>query len=240
MVHLYPIKGEIADRDLKFSEKRRNIVLLTNPDRRYDLTSQAEDIYRLIVFGPPEQLSRLGVPVMDMTIDDGPPRIERQQAQGVRERIESEAVSIDLTPPSDILEGGKVEEAPVKKKGKPFQETLRTCMEALANELEEFPEVSIKLSILMPTLARITGRASKRKYQESLRNLLEYKTVKERTARALFRWVEGIDGLGPELSDAVKSFGKKTMTRGNVKETAEEFGVVPDDLFLVLSNERAD
>ena len=239
MVHLYPVKGEERQQSLEFSEERRNIVLLTNADRRYDLTHHAEDIYRLVVFGPPEQLSRLGVPVMDMVIDDGPPRVDRQQAQGVRDRIESEAVSIDLTPPSEVPEDEEVEEAPVvedKKKEKQTQ-TLRDCMEAIAEELEDSPQVNIKIMLLKPTLGRLTGRTNQRKYQEALRELLEYKTVKEKTVKVLFRWIEGIDGLGPELSDAVKSFGKKDMTRRNISKTAEEFGITPNDLFLVLVNQ---
>jgi hypothetical protein len=237
MVHVYPAAGKKEDYIFEFSEERRNIVLLTNADRRYDLTQRAEDIYRLIVFAPPEHLARLGVPVMDMVSSEGPPKVLRQRHDALRERIEDEAVSIDLIPPSEVPED---EEPPAKKSKKKSSRTLRSCMEKLVSELDDFPEVSIKETILQPTLERLTGRMNKQKYQEKLRDLLENKTVKERTAKTLFRWVEGLDGLGPELSDAVKSFGRKDMTRSNLVKTAEEFGVTPNDLFLVLSNERSE
>lgn len=240
MVHVYPAAGKKEDHNLEFSDDRRNIVLLTNVDRRYDLTQRVEDIYRLIIFAPPEQLARLEIPVMDMVSDDGPPKVFRQRHDTLRKRIEDEAVSIDLTPPSEVPEDEEPPLSSAKKPKKKSSLTLRSCMEELVSELDDFPEVSIKKAILQPTLERLAGRMNKQKYREKLRDLLEDKTVGEKTAKKLFRWVEGLDGSGPELSEAVKAFGRKNMTRSNLVKTAEEFGVTPNDLFLVLSNERED
>lgn len=241
MVHMYPATRKREDHSFEFSDERRNIILLTNSDRRYDLTTHVEDIYRLIVFAPAEQLARLGVPVMDMVSTDGPPKVMRQRHDVLRSRIEDEAVSIDLAPPTSNFEDEEISSSVAKvTKPKKSDRTLRSCLEILASELEDFPEVSIKKMILQPTLGRLTGRTNKQQYQESLRELLTYKTVKEKTAKSLFRWVEGIEGMGPELADAVKNFGKRPMNRNNLVETAGEFGVTPHDLFLVLSNERAE
>lgn len=239
-VQLYPdpLVASEGGQKLSFSDNRRNIILLTNSDRRFDLTPHVEDIYRLVIFAPPKELSRLGLPVMDVILGEGPPQIPRQRSDELRGRIDAEAVSFDLTLPSEftVSDSEKKEEKKAPKKSK----TLKSCMEDLAAELNDFPEVSIKQTILRPTLNRIIGRITKKQYQAALRDITEYKTVKERTAKCLFRWVEGSDGLGPELADAVKAFGKKEMTKNNLLKTAAEFGVTPNDLFLILSNERDD
>jgi len=224
-MHVYPPLPELPE-DLDLSDtNKRHIVLLRDTSKLQALREHHSSIHRLLVFGNPEDLNRMGVPIIDAVTREGKVvEMLRQLPDVVNQRIEEEAVDIPLA--SSVKEAALV----VDKKAKAPRRRLQWWFDKILAEVDERYHDRIRRL----TVKRLMDDISQDLWKKTCKRLTKV-GVGKNTAVSFYRWVEGIDGDGIYLGQAVNHyFEAQDREEVNIEAIAQEHKVDADDIRLVV------
>lgn len=240
------------------SPEQRNFVIVTAIERLLDLKPYAKRIHRLLVFAKPDELVRLGIPTVDVVVDERGrvSKIEEQDLDTVRGKIENDAVVLRLSKkyliPSDEVSynPGKsskkavAEELPKKKLKKKKAKKVAEPIEEPAEE--EIPDsligyltwfndkfsdkVAFENAIMIPTLLRLCKQIEKDEFKESCGTMPKH-GVPKKWSKAFYKFIEAsLPTLGKASRKLI--FPKKGKNPSAAK-LADKYGVSLRDLKLV-------
>ena len=228
-LHLYP---EMFDEKIDLSDStKKHVVLLRDASKRFDspLRDHHANIHRLLVFGKPEDLEKLGIPVIDAVVKNGKiVSVPRQMPDVLSSRIQDEAVLLDLTPPLKV--------AKVTKDKKPKKTPSRRLMWWLNKILAEVDDDDHD-SVREATFHRLVDNISKSDFRRACTKIQKDLGVRKSVVKGFYKWVEGIDGDGVFLGQAVNYYFDGAQEDGEVSidAIAEEYKVDAGDIRLVIA-----
>jgi len=237
--HLFPLPKKSLSKTLDFSgPDRTHIVLLRAVDRLHGLEPYVNKIYRLVIFGKPEELTLLTVPIIDAIVIDGVVVPGPRQTKDVTlARIEGDAVEISvdaIVSPKGIKKVSK-EMSSVEKKSV----TLIALLRGIRDVVKDQEGVNFAQDFGAPTVFKITGDISPGEFKTVCKLLTEHK-VPEEQARSLYTWVMGFTGSGTDLAAAVEKYLHPRRTILDMDEyvtfLAEEHKVDIDDICFVANS----
>jgi hypothetical protein len=202
-MHFYPSASDGKTLDL--SEQKPHWVLLKSPDHIGAMASYADRIDRLIVFGRPDELLGLGLPILDANITNGQVEvIRRSNVKEMLERIQQEAVSLSLAETEKVYQGLKQKERNKMKprpSGKTFVQQLKGLKAAInksGSNLNFIKQVGV------PVVLRMLGDTDREEFKRVCKLMSDKGGVPDEMAHTFYRWVEGFDGEGTELGKAAE------------------------------------
>jgi hypothetical protein len=202
-LHFYPSAADGKTLDL--SEDRPHWVLLKSPDHIGSMASYADHIDRLIIFGRPDELLGLGLPILDANVTNGQVEvIRRSNVKEMLDRIQQEAVSLSLTETEKAYQGLKQKERTKMKpqpSGKTFVQQLKDLKAAINQLGNGFNFIQ---QIGVPSVLRLLGDTDREEFKHVCKLMVDKGGVPDQLARTYFRWVEGFEGEGTELGKAVE------------------------------------
>lgn len=238
-VHVYPTKN---GRQLDLSDSRKHLVLLRALDKKHTLADVGSSIHRLVLFGKPEDVVALGVPLLDATVDDDGKIIplHKQSRDAMLLRIENEAVALSLRTPvaatSVPLKKEPVAEAAKEEAYVSFVTRLRTLrgfVKKAGNNIDFVADIG------MPAVLRIMDDYSREQFKESCKKMVTEGGVPEDPAKDFYRWIEGlgykVNGL--TLGSAVdKHLYSEDDADTDIKQLSQRFGVDSVDIEFVAQS----
>lgn len=202
-IHFYPSASDGKTLDL--SEQKTHWVLLKSPDHIGSMSSYADRIDRLIVFGRPDELLGLGLPILDANVTNGQIEvIRRSNVKEMLERIQQEAVSLSLAETEKVYQGFKQKERNKMKSrpsGKTFVQQLKGLKAAInksGSNLNFIKQVGV------PVVLRLLGDTDREEFKRVCKMMSDKGGVPDEMSHTFFRWVEGFDGEGTELGKAAE------------------------------------
>jgi len=237
-IHVYPSK---SGKSLELSEDRDNVVVLMSLDKRYTLVDFADSIHRLLVFGKPDDLLKLGLPLLDATVDEDGTVVplHRQSRATMHTRIEEDAVPLSLV--SDvsstiILTAKKISQEPtVNLSFVSRLRALRSEVKAAGNTIDFVADVG------MPAVLRIMNDYTREQIKDSCKKMVVDGGVSEASARDFFRWIEGIgyQVSGITLGSALEKFlypQGSAEEKPKAEDLAKRFNVDKSDIEFVAQS----
>lgn len=230
-LHVYPPMEENAK--LKMAKDRPNVVLLRRADKASALNEYASKLHRVIFLGSTDELTPLGVPILDVVADDkgklisAPPRAN---VEYYNRRIEDDATPFDLAPRIKEKPSHKKKKVKVKKK---LPRTLGGFLDAIEPTIKEDGDEWQDLEL--PVLRFFLEDMDKEEFAESCKKLALLGAGK-RLCRAYYRWV-AIKEPGLLLSAAF-SVVAQSLEDGitiDVSSLSEKSGVNPKDLSMLYN-----
>ena len=232
-LQVYPPKN--AGEQPKFAnDGRKNMLLLLSVDSLPRLEQWSKKIHRILVFAKAEDLIGLHLPILDaMTADDGrlvPNR--RQTRDEMLARIEKEAVPVVLDQSINAQRRARrrVEEATAYE-GPTFRTFLKELRQLVDKDADGFTFAD---DIGVPSIMRLMGDTTQKHFKGACQRMIAVGGIPEDKAKALFRWVEGHDGPGPELGKAVDAllYPDEAAEEGTVTydSVAQQHGVTAEDV----------
>jgi hypothetical protein len=202
-LHFYP---SVADsKTLDLSEDRPHWVLLKSPDHIGAMASYVDRIDRLIVFGRPDELMGLGLPILDANVTNGQVEmVRRSNVKEMMERIQQEAVSLSLSETEKTYRSLKQKESTKMKaqpSGKTFVQQLKELKAAVS---QANTGLNFIQQIGVPSVLRLLGDTDREEFKHVCKLMVDKGGVPDTLARTYFRWVEGFEGEGTELGKAVE------------------------------------
>jgi len=238
-IHLFPAKKN--SEPLVFQrEQRRQVVALRAVERMGQLIPHADKIDLIVAFGEAADLQELGIPMMDAGFDEdgklvGHPRQSRDELLA---RIEKEAVELQVDKSlSTVKRARRRAKESAAYSGPTFRDQMRGIRDAVrASGAEGFDFVN---EAAIPAVLRLMGDTNQADFKSACQGMIKRGGVPEETAKSFFKWVEGIDGIGPELGKAVDAL---LFTDDDVERTEDEmatqYGVDVKDVALVANSYR--
>ncbi len=229
-IHLYP---PLFDEEFDLSDpNKRHIVALRDVNKRYALREYHNNIHRLLIFGKPDDLDKIGVPVIDAVTKDGKViQIPRQMPDVVSTRIRKEAVLIDLTPPAKAKSTDQDDEEATEK-------PRRRLAWWLDKVLAEVEDKSQHESIKMAAFHRLVDNISKEDFRRACNRMRKRMKIKKSIVAGFYRWVEGIDGDGVFLGKAVNYYfddAQEDDEEVSIDAIAADYKVDAGDIRLVVA-----
>ncbi len=237
-VHVYPTKN---GRQLDLSDEREHLILLRSLDKKHTLAEVGEDIHRLLLFGKPEELLALNVPLLDATVDDDGKVIplHKQSREEMLSRIETEAVDLPLEAPAARTTVTPKKEA-VKEGNKEENISFVARLRALRSEVKKAGNnINFVADVGMPAVLRIMDDYSRELFKESCKKMVLEGGVSVDFARDVYRWIEGLGHTvsGLTLGSAVDKFlYSEDEADSDTKKLAQRFGVDPQDIEFVAQS----
>lgn len=222
-LHFYPPRFSMP---FDLPKRKNNVVLLTDVSKRSDLRAYADQVYRLLVFGKPEDLQKLGLPIIDAVIKGGKVvDIPRQDPDIVNERIQNEAVAIDLTPTTSST----ATTAPKKKAAKKTQRRLSWWLDKVEADLPEKYHAAFRES----TYRRLVDDLGSSEFKKVCKRVISA-GVPKATSKAFFKWVESGDGV--YLGQAVNYYfdGAPDDDEVSIDAIAKDRDVDADDVRMII------
>jgi len=231
--HVYPPKR--SGQTVKMSsDGRRNVMLLLSIDKLGALEKWAKKLHRVLVFARLEDLADVGIPALDADTDEDGRAVpmRRQTVEELNGRIEAEAVlvSVKQSVPTVKRRARKARDS-VAYEGPTFRELLRG-MRKLVTESDEF---SFQEDVGIPAIYRLMHDTSQEDFKLACKRMISVGEAPTENVKAFYRWIEGIDGQGPELSKAVDAhaYPEDEEEELSIEEAAERFGVDAKDVAAV-------
>jgi hypothetical protein len=237
-LHFYPSASD--GRTLDLSEQRPHWVLLKSPDHIGSMASYADRIERLIVFGRPDELLGLGLPILDANVTNGQVEvIKRSNVKEMLERIQQEAVNLSLAETEKVYQGLKQKERNTMKprpSGRTFVQQLKDLKAAInksGSGLDFIKQIGV------PVVLRMLGDTDREEFKRVCKLMVDKGGVPDTLAHSFFRWVEGFEGEGTELGKAAERLlypqdGDKSM------RTEEEWQPLVASLAAKMSLDAGD
>lgn len=232
-LHVYPPKE--ASEQLKFTnDGRKHMLLLLSVDSLPRLAQWSSKIHRVLVFGKAEDLLGLNLPVLDADKDDEGRVIpyRRQTRDEMLARIENEAISIKLDNANEQRRANKQVAKATAYTGPTFRDLLKDLKGLIrASDSADFTFAD---DVGVPSIMRLMGDTSQKEFKAACKRMIDVGALDDSKVKALFRWVEGIDGIGPELSKAVDAYLYPDEAQEDdpvdVDALAKQHGVAGDDV----------
>jgi hypothetical protein len=177
---------------------QKNIVIVPNIDKRYDLDQCCEHIYRLILLSKDRwrDILKLQVPILDAAISGE--RIEMdskgKKVQVYIDRIENDAVAVNL-----IKEAAQKVHTPLPEEVVPTK--MRTLNEKLDYLTHQLKVADFDRVVEQPICTYLIGEMSKMDLQEAMKALVS-KGGKVAFLKAMYQWLTG--AYGASLGSAAK------------------------------------
>jgi len=191
----------------------------------------------VLVFGTAEDLLGLNLPLLDAVKDDTGRVVPhaRQTRDELLLRIENEAVTLplDKSPSAQRRANKKVEEA-VAYTGPSFRFLLKE-LRGLVSPVDG-SEFSFADDVGVPSILRLMSHTSQTEFKGACKHMINVGGLPEENVKSLFKWVEGIDGVGPELSKAVDALlypDEDVEEEPTVEGVAKTYGVQTEDVIAV-------
>jgi len=237
-IHLFPAKS--TSQPLKLQrEKRRQVVALRALEKLNQLAPHVDDIGLVVAFGDASDLIDLGVPLMDAEVNEegkivGRPRQSRDE---LLDRINREAVDLKIDVPlSSVKLARKKAAESASYTGPTFRQQMLMIRDAIqeAGKKDKFVFAN---EAAVPSILRLMGDTPRDDFKSACQGMITRGGVPEDLVKAFFKWVEGIDGIGPELGKAVDLllYSDDDVVRTE-HEVAEQYGVDEKDVTLVANS----
>ncbi len=231
-LHVYPPKD--ATEQLKFTnDGRKHLLLLLSVDSLPRLTQWSSKLHRVLVFGKAEDLLGLKLPVLDADTDDDGRVIpyRRQTRDEMLDRIENEAVVLKLDNANTQRRANKRVATATAYSGPTFRDLLK----GLKGLVRASADASFTFAddIGVPSVMRLMGDTSQKEYRAACERMIKVGGVDDAKVKVLFKWVEGIDGIGPELSKAIDAYlypDEESADPVDIDALATQYGVAGDDV----------
>lgn len=227
-LHLYP--SEIPEA-FDLSEKRKkHIVLLKSAEKRNDLAQYANQIHRMLVFGKPDDLMDLKIPIVDAVVQGGKADIRPTMTpQLLSAWIDEDAVDLDL---QEKVSKSWVTPAPAEETKKPkTKRTLRAILKKMVSYVDEQYRNDFKMAVYQ----RIVDDISNEDFKAVCKKMAKFGVPKS-AVKSIYRWVEGIEGDGAFLGKAVdRYFNPRDEEEIDLRKIADEYAVEVDDIKLVIN-----
>ena len=223
-------------------EGSRTYVLVTAPERLTELRKWSSYLYRLLIFGKPEDLQKLGVPIIDAVLEKGKvAKILPLTIDETRAKIENEAVFLGLK--TNVLKS-----IVAKKKAfqKPEAEVRSTPLKpqdpdpvliAKFRELQgkfKGSKVEFENLVMIPALLRLVREIKKGEFRKACRAVLT-KGVGAATVKRYRLFIEKKGAPGYVLGQVVRAYyGVPSADRPKLVRLAKDHGQSVLDLKLVL------
>jgi len=248
-MHLYPN----SKNELKFAKDRPNVVLVKRADKVRDLDKYAKKIHRVILFGTPEEIIPLNIPMIDVVLDENKDKYisaPRSTIGALNEQIEEAPGTIDLTPVirnlDKILEeeksASRTSSKPPKKKGstsrtgtkksKKRPSSLSKFLDLIETEMDDG---DVWEDLEKPVLYLALGKYNRKKFESACKRLIKL-GVEKGLCRSYFKWVS-LGDIGIALIAAFESVSS-SLIEGipvNINSLADEYNVNRDDLSILYN-----
>lgn len=223
-------------------------VLATAPDRLAELRKWSPHIYRLLVFGKPEDLQKLGVPIIDATVEEGKiTKLPTMTVDEFRSKIENEAIPLSLKikvpEPPPVKKPSKLPTKKVKDKPIPKPQEDDAASEPDPFLILRFRELQAKFTgnkvefenlIMIPTLLRLAREIKRNDFKKACRAMIK-KGVSSLESRRYRLFIEKKESFGYKLGVAVREYlGTPAADRPKILKLARSYDLSPLDVKLVL------
>lgn len=230
-LHVYP--PEDPNEQLKFAnDGRKHLLLLLSLDALPRLAQWQKKLHRVLIFAKADDLEALRLPILDAFHDDDgkimPNR--RQTRDELLNRIENEAIALSL----DVNAG---EQRRAKRRaetaaaydGPTFRSFLKDLRSMVSPGTDGFTFAD---DVGVPAVMRLMQDTSQKEFKEACMRMIEVGGLDEDKVKSLFKWVEGIDGIGPELYRAVEAYlyPENPEEEIDVDDLAQRYCVSADDV----------
>jgi len=218
----------------------RIYALVTAPERLTELRKWSPYLYRLLIFGKPEDLQKLGVPIIDAVLENGKvAKILSLTIEETRAKIENDAVFLGLK--TNVLK-----HVVVKKKKKAPKEPMQPSEQLQDPDpvlIAKFRELQGKFKgskiefenlIMIPALLRLAREIKKDEFRKACRAVLA-KGVGAATVKRYRLFIEKKGAPGYVLGQVVRAYYSAPITdRPKLAKLAREHKQSVLDLKLVL------
>lgn len=234
-VHFYPPANGGQTLRLPKS-KRRHVVLTTALDKLHFLAEGASSLHRVVVFADSNDLQELGIPMLDATTDEDGKIVPspRQNRSELLERVEKEAISIEVGKPlSAVRRARKKAKEVASYDGPTFKQQLRE----IKSKLDPVADFDFGQEVGVPSVLRLMNDTIREEFKAACRNMIKRGGAPDDLVKGFYKWVEGIEGgIGPELGKAVDAllYGEDDSDAELTPEAvSERYGVNVNDLNFV-------
>jgi hypothetical protein len=224
-------------------EDGKSYVILTEPEKITDLRPHTKKIHRLLVFGTPGQLQELGIPIVDVKVDETGKvaQIEECTIKEIQGRIEEDAVTIKLRKDGVKKKKKKskkkeVAEADASQSEDPENE--KRLLEYLKDLDKEFSgsKVDFENIVMIPMLLRFCREEKRKAFKNSCLEMTEY-GIDEETASNFIEFVEArVNTLGKAARKIL--WPKNPEKVPSSKKVGTKYGVDPRDVKLIVHGVR--
>jgi hypothetical protein len=113
--------------------------------------------------------------------------------------------------------------------GPTFRSFLKEMRAMVSAEAENFTFAD---DVGVPAVMRLMQDTSQKEFKEACQRMIEVGGLDTDKVKSLFKWVEGIDGIGPELYRAVEAYlyPEDPSEDVDIDALAERHGVSADDV----------
>lgn len=234
-VHFYPPANGGQTLRLPKS-KRRHVVLTTTLDKLHLLADEASSLHRVVVFADSNDLQELGIPMLDATTDEEGKVVPapRQNRSELLERVEKEAVSIEVGKPLSAARRARKKAHEVAAyDGPTFKQQLRE----IKSKLDPVADFDFGQEVGVPSVLRLMNDTIRDEFKAACRSMIKRGGAPEDLVKSFYKWVEGIEGgVGPELGKAVDAllYGEDDSEEELTPEVvSERYGINVNDLNFV-------
>lgn len=232
------------DFDLPAADKGKNYVMLLAPDRLAELQPYADRIHRLLVFGRPDEVESLGLPIIDAVVKDG--KITSSLTHRVDElRHKIETCAVDL-PLQAVKPSRKDKTAPSRKaaaSSKEPQEQREVTPGKLLSQLRQIKQaftgdadkVEFEDTIMIPTILRLVREVKRSEFARACTVVRKRYGVSGKLVKSFQAHIEEQAGSGSTLGRAARAYlWPKKAKRPDLTELAKKYGCELSDLRLVV------
>lgn len=231
--------------ELEFAsdDGQKNYVILTAPERILDLRPYADRIHRLLVFGTPDQLSKLGLPILDVEIDDNGKisRVAERELNDLRNDIDQKAIIVKLKKAGVKAKPKKQEPEKSKKKIKAKQVAEDSSDQEAENLIDRLRRIQSTFSgdkvdfenvVLFPTFLRLCKQIKKSEFLETCDEMLDFEVDEDEVTSLKDFVLHHQKTLGKA---ARKILWPKDPDKGySIKKAAAKYNVNPKDVKLIV------
>lgn len=228
--------------DLPKSETGNNYVMLLDAGRLEELRPFAARIHRLLVFGVPEEIQALGLPIIDAEVtEDG--KISKKlthRPDELRSKIEQQATGLKLQPVrAKKMVEKKADAEPSKRSSQPKLDPnsllgrLRKLQPAFDGDKNKFED-----TILIPTILRLVREMKRADFAVACAAVRKA-GVDSATVKAFQAYVEEQTGSDQTVGRAARSYLWPKKGKPVLEKLAERYQCnLPDLRFVVLGVQR--
>ncbi len=232
-LHIYPPRKSNGDLEMS-ADGRQNVLLLLSIDSLSAVERWVDDLHRVLLFGNADELTEMGVPVIDSEVDEsgnlGPTR--RNTRDTMLKLIESEAVALAVGNGSRKAVKRNLKKAAAASSYE--GPTLRSMLKGIRSSVTESDDFNFPNDVGTPTIVRLMGDITKAQYKTSCKQMIDKGGADKAKVKRLFRWVEGVDGVGPELGKAVDAYlYPDSEDEVSAESAAQAHGVPVEDVQAV-------
>jgi hypothetical protein len=234
------------DFDLPAADKGKNYVMLLAPDRLAELQPYADRIHRLLVFGRPDEVVKLGLPIIDAVVKDGKITSSlTHRVDELRHKIETCAVDLPLqvVKPSRKAPPATSSKADPAASSKEMQEKRAVTPGKLLSQLRQIKQaftgdadkVEFEDTIMIPTILRLVREVKRSEFARACAVVHKRYGVSNKLVKTFQTYIEEQAGSGSTLGRAARAYlWPKKAKRPDLTKLAKKHGCELSDLRLVV------